>query len=969
MAQLSLNDRVFVARRTFTLSPPRSSYIPTVAKRPTSYKSWTESTLYKAYLAHIEDGLSVRDAAEAYGVPKSTLQDRVSGRVKFGARSGPPKLLTDEEENELVSFLCGCASMGYAKSKQEVLALVRNIVQTKGLRTAVVTDGWWTSFKKRHGELAVRAAEPLSYSRAVASSPQVISCYYDLLEQTLTENDLLDCPSQIYNMDETGMPLDPAPPKIITVRGVKHPIKISTGNKAQLTCVSAVSATGQIIPPMIIFDRMNIKTAWTYGEVPGTRYGTSKNGWIDSVLFEDWFKCQFLPNASPVRPVLLIMDGHSTHYQPSTVRLAASEQVILFCLPPNTTHLTQPLDKGCFGPLKRAWRKECHSYMAQSGGKMVTRYEFSRLFNKAWFASMTPANAISGFRCTGIVPFNREAIRLPVADFKDRVSSLAQETGLNFIPLYNCSPSRSIHLHDASVEETDSSDGDSPAKSPAKNSCVLRQTAVTKCLSAVTVPELHTQQAKPVGSGRVLTSSENLKIINQKEQMKLEKELKKKQAQQKRLQKQEAKKQKQKQTLTPARLPKESTNSVPESDVVFTDNEWDRFETRLLEGYDLAPKGRYKLWLEMYHPQAGGTCNKQTDERESDLEVSPQPDADDSEGRRSFGPDDYCDPIVDALFDSWCYSGDESIGPDRETESVPDTTGSCLPRAGSQEVTPPVPGNSQDPLSVKSCKYTLRSSRKTVSQKVSPPGPVNSTESVSNKKLPPLGRPRKTEPVSAAAKKNGSLISQGPDSKKRPVRCPRKTVSRKVTLPVTATVNSQGAENTGSQEVEEPVSATAKKNGRLISQGPDSKKGPVGRPKKTVSRKVTPPVTVTGNSQGAENSGSRSQEVKEPVSVTHCSTAGHATRTVLRRVSPLCPMNTRESVAINKHNVGRPRKTISQKVTKTGVVSSQGLCISRRCTNADSGDWVKCDNCGQWYHCECVGIVIENAKEIRFECC
>ena len=41
-----------------------------------------------------------------------------------------------------------------------------------------------------------------------------------------------------------------------------------------------------------------------------------------------------LSNASPLRPLLLILDGHSTHYQPSIIRLAASEQVILFCLPP-----------------------------------------------------------------------------------------------------------------------------------------------------------------------------------------------------------------------------------------------------------------------------------------------------------------------------------------------------------------------------------------------------------------------------------------------------------------------------------------------------------------------------------------------------------------------------------------------------------------------------------------------------------
>ena len=61
------------------------------------------------------DGWTIRRAAEEFGVPKSTLYDRVSGRISFGARSGPPRYLTDQEEKELVSFLIGCAKIGFAK--------------------------------------------------------------------------------------------------------------------------------------------------------------------------------------------------------------------------------------------------------------------------------------------------------------------------------------------------------------------------------------------------------------------------------------------------------------------------------------------------------------------------------------------------------------------------------------------------------------------------------------------------------------------------------------------------------------------------------------------------------------------------------------------------------------------------------------------------------------------------------------
>ena len=70
-----------------------------------------------------------------------------------------------------------------------------------------------------------------------------------------------------------------------------------------------------------------------------------------------WFNDHFLRYAPPVRPLLLLMDGHSTHFCPDTIRLAAEKDVVLFTLPPNTTHIAQPLDKGCFGPLKTEWKK------------------------------------------------------------------------------------------------------------------------------------------------------------------------------------------------------------------------------------------------------------------------------------------------------------------------------------------------------------------------------------------------------------------------------------------------------------------------------------------------------------------------------------------------------------------------------------------------------------------------------------
>ena len=70
---------------------------------------------------------------------------------------GAPKYLDDEEEEELVRWVEGCAQIGYAKSVKEVRAVVGAIVAAKNnLDCAVVRHGWGDRFRSRHPHLTLR---------------------------------------------------------------------------------------------------------------------------------------------------------------------------------------------------------------------------------------------------------------------------------------------------------------------------------------------------------------------------------------------------------------------------------------------------------------------------------------------------------------------------------------------------------------------------------------------------------------------------------------------------------------------------------------------------------------------------------------------------------------------------------------------------------------------------------------------
>ena len=427
-----LRERVYIGYVGPSVSDHDESLLPS---RPCTYKGWTQESMTSAIKAVVDDGMSVRGAAEYYGVPKSTLGDRISGRVLPGAKSGPNTYLSSEEEEELVNFLCRTALVGHARTRKEVLAIVNRILSSRG-KNKDVSPGWWAAFVARHPMLTLRTPATLSISRANATDPVVIDSYFDELERALEENGLTDKPCQIFNMDETGVPLDPNPLKIVTWRGHKNPAQVSSGSKGQVTVVGCVSAGGQCLPPMVIWDRKHLPPELAVGEVPGTIYGLSTKGWIDQELFDLWFTQHFLCYAPLVRPLLLLMDGHSSHYCPSTIKTAAKEKVILFTLPPNTTHLTQPLDRAVFGPFKVQWRQACHRYIVEHPGARITKHNFSVVFSEAWVLAMTPKNIASGFRATGVWPPNRNAIVLPTDP-----NNLAAKSGVAYTCLCLLQPS------------------------------------------------------------------------------------------------------------------------------------------------------------------------------------------------------------------------------------------------------------------------------------------------------------------------------------------------------------------------------------------------------------------------------------------------------------------------------------------------------------------------------------------------
>jgi len=122
-------------------------------------------------------------------------------------------------------------------------------------------------------------------------------------------------------------------------------------------------------------------------------------------IFQDWFLkfCEVVKQ----RPLLVVLDGHISHLNTSTIRKAMEENIVLLKLPPHTTDLLQPLDRNCFGPLKLKWNEALIDWQ-RTYKRKLTKAEFCNLLCSIWEKGLTKNNVVSGFISTGIFPCNRE---------------------------------------------------------------------------------------------------------------------------------------------------------------------------------------------------------------------------------------------------------------------------------------------------------------------------------------------------------------------------------------------------------------------------------------------------------------------------------------------------------------------------------------------------------------------------------
>lgn len=396
-------------------------------------KGTTEPELLReAVLEVIEKQVPKATASRKYQIPRGTLRDYVKRISKnglevrslplsfFSPRYATRRIFTDEQERALVKYLQIICHMHYGLSPLELRQLCYKYATSKqlkipdswtcGEKNQAAGEDWYRGFMQRHPELTIRQAEATSLGRATAFNRFTVQQFFNNL-RTLYDRHCFS-PENIWNVDETGLSTVHKPGTVIAEKGQRQVGKVTSGERGQnITLCICVSAIGNTVPPMMIFPRKTCPDILLKGAPPGTiGFGNEKaSGWMTTELFVIWLN-HFISHVKPTKskPVLLILDNHITRYSSDLLELAKENGVNLLTVPPHTTHKLQPLDRSVMFPIKAYYNREAAAFMSRNKCKTIAIANVAEILGSSYFKAVTQESIISGFRCTGIHPFNPE---------------------------------------------------------------------------------------------------------------------------------------------------------------------------------------------------------------------------------------------------------------------------------------------------------------------------------------------------------------------------------------------------------------------------------------------------------------------------------------------------------------------------------------------------------------------------------
>lgn len=203
--------------------------------------------------------------------------------------------------------------------------------------------------------------------------------------------------------------------------------RVNSDEKECITTLVMGSAAGVVGPTMVVHSYVRIPADIAESTPTDWALGKSKSGWMTGELFYEYITNIFHPwleNNNISRPVILFIDGHTSHLTLHTSQFCVENKIILVALLPNATHLLQPMDVSVFRTLKSGWKETVKNWRIENmRDPVLKKRHFSPLLKKCIDDRVRGEVLQNGFRKCGLHPWNACAVDYSKIEPKKRTTN------------------------------------------------------------------------------------------------------------------------------------------------------------------------------------------------------------------------------------------------------------------------------------------------------------------------------------------------------------------------------------------------------------------------------------------------------------------------------------------------------------------------------------------------------------------
>ena len=190
------------------------------------------------------------------------------------------------------------------------------------------------------------------------------------------------------------------------------------GNRSWVSMIGSICADGTYLPAGIIFKGQGgLQDTWVEefdADNEIAYFCSTPSGYTNEDIAFLWLSRTFdraTREKANGRWRVLWVDGHNSHINMRFLNWCHNNRIFVAMFPSHATHRLQPLDISCFSPLATRYNQHLNAWLAKHGGIITLgQRDFYGLFKPALIEAFTAKNIKSGWKKTGIHPFDASVV-------------------------------------------------------------------------------------------------------------------------------------------------------------------------------------------------------------------------------------------------------------------------------------------------------------------------------------------------------------------------------------------------------------------------------------------------------------------------------------------------------------------------------------------------------------------------------